>query len=49
MYPLAQRTNYLQIFLQVCPGIQILPWIPADSAGRCLNMGLDIACIYDTN
>lgn len=24
MYPMAQRTNYLQIFLRLCPGGQIL-------------------------
>ena len=23
MYPMAQRTNYLQIFLQVCPVVRI--------------------------
>ena len=24
MYPMAQRTNYLQIFLRLCPSCQIL-------------------------
>ena len=24
MYPMAQRTNYLQIFLRLCPAVRIL-------------------------